>query len=273
VVALVFGRAIPKHWDDSFKKACEEVEVMLKRGLFSCAVLGIATSAFAGARIELRPLSNDIMTGMPVNVDVFLVDTGNPQGNIRFRGLQLDVTASPSTTSYFNYDEISTNPDDFEYINWDLFGPIALGGEFFPLTSDAPHQTTSWIWPLSTPQPGFMAELPDNGEEFIGRIQITTTQAGGPLGSGGSLLLDVANPAETDDNYGAYATFGFGGEGDPVVLWRAENGTPAADLLTTGWRLPNGQSGSGPLTIVPEPTTLALLAVGGLAATRRRRAA
>ena len=78
-------------------------------------------------------------------------------------------------------------------------------------------------------------------------------------------MIDALN-AGTDDplNLSAQIHFGFGGA-DPITAWAAGPGHPTATGLITGDPLS--------LTVVPEPATLTLLALGGIAALRRRQTA
>ena len=84
---------------------------------------------------------------------------------------------------------------------------------------------------------------------LIGNLDVTVN---------GSGWLDVLNPVD-DDNLGAWARFGYNlEEDDPVVDWRGFTGE------LTGGRL---------FMEVPEPASVVLLALGGLAVFRRRRPA
>lgn len=218
---------------------------MLKRGLVSCAVLGFASSAFAGLALELRPDTSTFSNGTPFGVDVYIVET--PAGTEPARGLrgvQLDFSDTTGINAQVD------NP----FFDWDYTDNIGLGSEFFT------YPRTTWIWPIGTPNT-FMIELPDTGandEAKVGDFHATPT--------GDVWTLDIVNPDEPDVNQGAFLTYGFGGPTDPVTNLRFGQG------LTYQWRLPNGSTGQGAL-VVPEPTTLGLLAVGALAAIRRRRTA
>jgi hypothetical protein len=108
--------------------------------------------------------------------------------------------------------------------------------------------------------PGWNPFVPDGGELYLGKMIVSSAVNSGPLG-GMLPLLDIVNASETNDEYGAWVSSGFGGPVDPD-FFRGEVGTPAHHLLTQGWRLPNGQSGDGPLGVVPEPSTILLFAFG-----------
>ena len=88
----------------------------------------------------------------------------------------------------------------------------------------------------------------------------------------GEYTLDLLNLANTDNSsFGMALDFGFGTEGDPVTKWAsAAQGDGVDDVIVydpTRGHLDNGLT----LTVIPEPATLILLGLGGLAALRRRR--
>ncbi len=104
--------------------------------------------------------------------------------------------------------------------------------------------------------PGFMLEIPGAG---AGSLILGTGQVELPM-SPGTYILDALNAATSDpQSGGTQIRFGFGGP-DPVTLWSAVPGY--GDGLITGDAIP--------LTIVPEPTTLVLLLLGGLSLIRKR---
>ena len=89
----------------------------------------------------------------------------------------------------------------------------------------------------------------------------------------GTYTLDVLNLSNTDDtNFGMVLNFGFGGAGDPVKLWASAAQADNADDSIIYNPARDHLSGGGlTLTVIPEPATLILLGLGGLAALRRRR--
>lgn len=220
---------------------------MLKRGLFACAVLGIATSAFAGLRVDLRPVqAGPYAPNTVVDVNVFLVDTGNPQGQIQLRGAFLDYTDSAAEFSYPDPDGAGALGDgDFSWIN-----PFTIGAVF----PDLPQ--TSWVYPLPTANPLFQITVPNDGEVQLGSLKVNVGAAPpAPV----DRILDAMNDDVADPNFGARVDFGFGGAGDPVTTWRAFSGDLTGGTLA--------------LNVTPEPATLALLGLGAVAAFRRRRTA
>ncbi len=209
------------------------------------------TVALAGARIDLRPTPpippGGYQPGTDVQVDVFLVDTGNPQGNIQFRGVFLDFSDSPpwagepGTLTYPDLDGPGPQmANSFYWIN-----PFTIGG---CLPCRLPQ--TSWVYPLPTPNPLFQITLPNNGEVQLGHLFVDVGTQGG--------VLDAVNDDVADPNFGARVDFGFGGAGDPVTTWRAFTGDITGGVLE--------------LPVIPEPTSCLLLALGASALFIKRKA-
>ncbi len=165
----------------------------------------------AGVRMELRPIGQTVLppdaehpdpyilanSNSTYRVEVVLVDSGNPQGDISFRLVGLDSSVST---------EVSVNT--FDWVN-----PGGVGVLFsqFPLVS--------WTYPLTTPIVSFMLTLPNNGEVKIGEMNVVTPAG---LGDGVLDLVNASNP--NVPNAGANIVFGFGGVGDPVINWSAFDG-------------------------------------------------
>ena len=96
------------------------------------------------------------------------------------------------------------------------------------------------IYPLPTPIPGLMPLFPAGGQMLIGSIDVTVNDAG---------WLRVLSSDEWNPNYDAWLQFGYGlSDDDPVTTWRAYTGE------ITGGEI-----------FLPEPVSLILLALGGLA--------
>lgn len=214
--------------------------------------LVLSVPVFAGLRIDLRPNPpvppNGYQPNTLVDVDFFLVDTGNPQGAIQTRGVLLDFLDSPpwggapGTLTYPDPD--GTGPLWANMFNWINPFTICYG----PCFGGLPQ--TSWVYPLPTPNPLFQITVPDNGEVQIGDLKVNVGSAGG--------VLDAMNDDNPDPQFGARVDFGFGGAGDPVTTWRAFNGDITGGVLA--------------LPVVPEPTSCLLLALGASALFINRKA-
>lgn len=177
---------------------------------FLVALLAINQSLLAGLRIDLRPVQpgNDYDRGQVVDINVFLVDTGNPQGDISFRGVFLDFTdTSPSVTFPDPDGGGQLGNGQFSWIN-----PFTIGAVFPNLPQ------TSWVYPLPTPNPLFQIKVPNDGEVQIGSLKLRVPD------QFGFFVLDALNDDAADPNIGARVDFGFGGPGDPVTTWRAFDG-------------------------------------------------
>lgn len=202
---------------------------------FMLALLAVNQSLSAGLRIDLRPVQpGPYFQNQIVDVNAFLVDTGNPQGAIQLRGAFLDFTDSHLDYTY--------PPDNtFTWIN-----PFTIP----PWPSYLPQ--VSWVYPLSTPNPLFQITVPNDGEVQLGSMKVNVGTVNGQ-----QKFLDAMNDDVADPNFGARVDFGFGGPGDPVTTWRAFDGQLTGGVVE--------------LTPVPEPGCYALLAGGLLCLARRRR--
>lgn len=195
----------------------------------------ISSSALAGLRIDLRPIPpvppGGYEPGTDVHVNVFLFDTGNPQGQIAFRGVFLDFSDSPPWGG---------EPGTLTYPNPDGTG----NGEFSWITPFSIHPNpgflpqTSWVYALQTPNPLFQIVMPDNGEVQLGSLLVDVGTQGG--------VLDATNRDNPDPIFGARVDFGFGGAGDPVTTWRAFTGDITGGVLE--------------LPVIPEPESCLLMA-------------
>lgn len=182
----------------------------------------------AGARIDLRPApppnGAEYQVGDVFNVDVYMVDTGNPQGDICFRGLFLDFADSEGF-SYPGVDSVLGTADDnrFEWNN-----PLGLGGGFPQLPQ------TSYVHTAMFCSPKLFITLPNDGEVRLGNLNVRLETE--------TAILDIMNADEPDPNFGARADFGTGWPNDPVTTWRAY----AGDI-------------TGGVLVIPEPASFALM--------------
>lgn len=225
------------------------VRTGMTTGLGFVLMFACAATVFGGARIDLRPdppvPPGGYEPGTDVRVDVYIVDTGNPQGDIFFRGVFLDFVDSPPW---------SGRPGTFTFLDPD--GPGGWGaGDFawvmvFPLGVTWPLPFTAWVYPLPMPIPAFQIVLPDNGEVRLGHLLVDVGPAGG--------ILDAMNSDEFDPSRGTQVAFGFGGPGDPVTTWRAYTGELTGGVLE--------------LPVIPEPASLVLIAAAFTALLSRRKA-
>lgn len=176
--------------------------VCIDRLMFVSAVLMTAASGFvhAGARIDLRPTpASPLLPNSQTVVHVYIVDTGNPQGDILFRGIFWDFSDSNGTLNF--------PTDEFDF---DL-----AGSEDYAVFPELPQASIVWSKPIPPPAHS-MYVLPNNGEVYIGSVLVNVGALGGTL-----TLMNADHP---DPNFGARVDFGFGGAGDPITTWRAFTG-------------------------------------------------
>ena len=213
-----------------------KAQVVMGWTVLVIAVAGVSTTR-AGARIDLRPEPPENGISYQryerVNVDVVMVDTGNAQGDIAFRGLYLDFEDS-TALSFPGPDGGFGGLDDNEF---DWINPFGIGAEFPDLPRTSIVYTNVPPWGLPT--------LPDGGELLLGQIMMRIDSL--------PATLDVLNADAADPNLGARADFGMGGPGDPVTTWRAFTGDITGGVL-----------------VIPEPATLiGMLVMAGILTTPR----
>jgi len=250
---------------------------MLRRAFSLCAVLGLVSTAQAGVIVTLVPSSvGPYQHGQVVTVDVLArIETavpapapGNPDARLRLA--QFDVGASdpllgiaPVVTH-----TIGEEPPFTDLTFWDFSStsncttnPGACGTGYFidGSLSDATPDILSLAFAQTTSS-GLRQIALSTTDKRVGVLQITMPDVDG------TFLLDVLNSEATGADSGAQFVHGFGNPGptppaDPTITFTASGG---------GVVMAVGQE-NGLVFAVPEPATLALLGMGGLAAAFRRR--
>lgn len=260
---------------------------MLRRAFSLCAVLGFASAAHAGVIVTLVPSDPAAGVGQPyglnevVHVSVLArLDAaipapapGNPNARLRLARFDFADTSPELTLT-----PIVTHTDAFESSAvtgkigfWDFSttgacsgDPGACGtGHFIeaqllldqPSMPDAPTIVYTGLGSSSANQ----IALSPTADKTIAQFEITMPSVAGD----GTFLLDVLNADEEDINRGAEFQHGFGNANDPSRSYRASAGTINY--------APGTPSGGLSFAVVPEPATLAMLGLGGLAAAFRRR--
>lgn len=270
---------------------------MLKRGLVLVMSLAFVSSAFAGATVDFmitdrgntpcngidgctfNPVAGPFTGGETVLVHVMVT----ADQDLKIRGAQVDLRASsPELTIGEDIDAVN-QPIDGVPNFWFDYSPITIAGLLqqgtYPASGINPisvQSTTGGYTDFSNLMQGNPLIPFPAATSFGGTTEtanMLTLSNGVPTRLGGVIVtlptdpgvytLDVLNIANEDQNFGAIIDFGFGtGPGDEVTKWAS---TPGADGRIT--------YANGPLLleVIPEPATLILLGLGGLAALRRRR--
>lgn len=221
------------------------------RSIAACALVAMATDSLATVRIDLvltpptPPMGYEPNT--EVAVDVYLVDVagGNPGPNLYVRGAQLDFSETSNELDFM----VIQNPDGEGWVDWADPGNVGLGCHCF---ADYEHETVTWIWPLAVPLPGAEMQIPIGGQTRAADFAVDVGAIPG------TYSLDLINMDETDPNYGAFVAVGFNSPQDPTPVTNFQFGAG----LTGGVM---------PITVVPEPSALSLLALAAAFTARSRK--
>lgn len=190
--------------------------------LSSCILAIVSQPVLAGARIDIRPAPpmppEGYAPGLLIRLDVYVVDTGNPQGNILFRAVLLDFVQTPRNPPFPlgpsgdlifpGEDGVAGAGDDDDRFFWEETFGLPQPPDELP--------NVSWVYPLPTPSPVFQFVMPDNGEVKVGYTYVRVGDLGG--------TIDLMNSSAEDPNLGARIDFGFDTENDPYTVWRAHTG-------------------------------------------------
>jgi len=242
----------------------------MKYAIGVCFAFAVASVAHAGAIIDLAPTQpGPYMPGQQLEIEFLL--SQEPGGeDIFLRFLQFDFAdTDPALTleEEFRFDYSAQNacvqdPEQcgIEYAEFPrltIFGGgigVVVSNVFLGFSHDANTQI----------------RLPAAGTIGVGSIGVTLpTQPG-------DYLLDVMNADQVNANGGARFDFGFGPASgpDPHITWHAYDDEAIAGGMFTA----STTAGAGfqfeynpiPGVITPEPASLVLLALGGMAALGRR---
>lgn len=268
---------------------------MSTRVLAVALCFAVASVAYAGAIVSYRltdgadgPVVTAPNAGGTWNGgESFVAEVWlTPTQDLAIRGMQVDHTSSsPELILGIDIDNVSNGIDGVPNF-WFDYSPITIMsfqvgtypasglGTFGPTTG--PYMDFSNLLQGIPPQPFPPASV--YSEPFPGAQQLqlaadTPWRMGGmpvtlPMAEG-MYTLDLLNEQNVlDDSFGMVIDFGFGmGPGDPVTRWGSASASGnVADAIVYA-------QGSGVLVfqVIPEPATLSLLAIGGMALLRRRK--
>ena len=235
---------------------------MFVRGLVVCGVFAFASIAQAGAVLDLVPdNSGPYYGGETVQVDFYLSQPVSSDHGLRLIQLDFNNTDSELYSTIALADSHPAAALSF----WDF--STQAGCQFVPSLCGTGHNVEDEVggarpgiisitYSDQNPNPDSQLLLAGDGSQLhVGTLEVTLPAY---TGAEATYTLDALNAAETDPNKGGEVRFGFGaGIDEPVTAWRAEFGDVTGGMVG--------------FTVIPEPASLLLLGIGGIAALRRRR--
>ncbi len=211
---------------------------MLKRSLALGLVLCVASVANAGYTIDVSVPAGPYLGGETVQATVGL--TGAAEPDVFARGVTFDFAASDSALGLANWSWAPAYENGQQICS---IVPSLCGTGHFEDT-DLPKVNATF---LGTGLDAFnQIAIPGNGSIVLGSVDVTLPTVAG------TYTLDAVNNAAADQNNGARLDHDFA---NPTTVHGTFLGG-TADITVAA---------------IPEPATLALLGLGGIAALRRRK--